>query len=93
MSFPRDPYGDIPDNLQDLFWDISGTDYIENADLDYAQTLYAVGFGFHADDYDRMGFDMDAVHAARENFFDFMGLEWEDFPWAEWREEMGYDEG
>lgn len=92
MSFPRDPFGSLPENLEDLFWQVPGADYIENTDLDYAQAIYAAGFGYHAEDYDGMGFDRDAVHAAREDFFNFMGLEWEDFPWDEWREAMGYDE-
>lgn len=93
MSFPRDPFGSLSDDSRELFWQVPGADYIENTDLDYAETLYAVGFGYTAAEYDAMGIDPDAVHAAREDFFDFMGLEWEDFPWDEWREAMGYDEG
>lgn len=93
MSFPNDPFGNLPDDHRELFWQVPGADYIDaGTDTDYAQALYAVGFGYTSDDYDRMGFDADQVHAAREDFFDFMGLEWEDFPWDEWREVMGYND-
>jgi hypothetical protein len=28
---------------------------------------------------------------SREDFFTYMGMEQEDFPWEDWREWMGYD--
>jgi len=94
VTFPPDAFGDLSDERQDLFGEIPGTAYFDDyAEERIAQDLYAVGFGYTAAEYDQMGIDADQVHAAREEFFDFMGLEWDDFPWDEWREAMGYDEG
>jgi hypothetical protein len=79
--------------MQDFFGQISGTEFFDSrADERMAQDLFAVGFGYTAAEYDQMGIDPDAVHAAREDFFDFMGLEYEDFDWEGWREEMGYED-
>lgn len=91
--FPEDAYGDLPDERQNAFWEVPGTDNFDNRSEEReAQELYAAGFGYKAEEYDSMGMDPDQVHEAREAFFDFMGLEWDDFPWDEWREAMGYDE-
>jgi hypothetical protein len=54
--------------------------------------MFAVGFGYTEEEYERMGIDPDAVHAARQEWFDFMGLEEDDFDWDAWKEAMGYDE-
>jgi hypothetical protein len=91
---PDEPYGSLPEERQDVFWEIPGADprFFDNeTELRTAETLYAIGFGYTAVEYDAMGLDRDAVHNAREQFFDFMGLEWDDFPWDEWREAMGYE--
>lgn len=91
-DFPSDSWREISEERQDVFGDIPGTDFFDTyADERYAQELYAVGFGYTAAEYDAMGIDEDMVHAAREDFFDYMGLEWDDFPWDEWREAMGYE--
>jgi hypothetical protein len=93
VTFPTDAYGDLPEDRQDVFWTIPGADYFDNAAEErIAQDLYAVGFGYTAAEYDQMGLDPDQVHAAREDFFNFMLLEWDDFPWDEWREAMGYND-
>ena len=79
--------------MRDNFWEIPGTEYLDEAGLtEEAEWYYAIGFGFHADEYDAMGLDPDIVTAAREDFFDLMGLEWDDFDWDAWRDEMGYND-
>lgn len=91
--FPQDSYGDLPRERQDAFWEVPGTDYFDNRSEEReAQELYAVAFGYKAEEYDQMGIDEHTVHDAREKFFDFMRLEWDDFPWDEWREAMGYND-
>lgn len=71
--------------MQELFGEIPGTDYFDNdAEEREARALYAVGFGFTGDEYEAMGLDPDVVHQAREDFFDYMRLEYDDFPWDEW---------
>ena len=92
MTIPNDPFEHIPGGLQDFFWNVPGADHIPSDQVGFAETMFAVGFGFHSEDYDNMGIDPDAVTEARREYFDFMGLLWEDFDWAGWREEMGYDE-
>jgi hypothetical protein len=92
VTIPRNPYGNLPEGLQDLFWQVPGADHIPDNEVSYAETLWAIGFGYHAEDYDAMGIDPDAVTAARWDYFDYMGLPWDRFDWAAWREEMGYQE-
>jgi hypothetical protein len=93
VGIPTNPYDNLDPDRRAVFDEIPGRDYFDtDFDERYAETLFAIGFGYTAEEYDGMGLDADAVHAAREDFFDFMGLEWEDFPWDEWREAMGYDE-
>lgn len=90
--YPEDGFGDLSAERQDAFWEVPGTAYFDDrAEERQAQELYAAGFGYTASEYDSMGLDPDQVHEAREAFFDFMGLEWDDFPWDEWREAMGYE--
>jgi hypothetical protein len=90
--FPEDSFGNLSDEQQGTFWEIPGTAHFDNIGEEReAQELYAAGFGYKAEEYDQMGLDPDQVHEAREEFFDFMGLEWDDFPWDEWREAMGYE--
>lgn len=91
--YSDDAWGDLPGDRQNTFWEVPGVDYFETRrEEETAQALYAIGFGYTAAEYDQMGIDPDAVHNAREQFFDFMGLEWDDFPWDEWREAMGYND-
>jgi hypothetical protein len=93
MAFiPEQPWSELPEDRRSTFFEVPGVDFFETASEEQeAQELFAVGFGYTAEEYDAMGIDPDAVHDAREQFFDFMGLEWDDFPWDEWREAMGYE--
>jgi hypothetical protein len=80
--------------MRDFFGQVPGTDFLDTpADERMAESLFAVGFGYTAAEYDDMGIDPETVSQAREDFFDFMGLEYDDFDWAGWREAMGYEEG
>lgn len=81
------------EGLQELWDNATGTEHVpEGWETDYAQNLFDVGFAHHAEDYDRLGIDPDQVTAAREEFFDYMGMEWDQFDWDAWRDEMGYNE-
>lgn len=85
-------YEDLDSGYKDLFEDIPNTDYFEyDWERDYAQELFERGFGHSSEDYDALGLTPEEVTAAREEFFDFMGMEIDDFPWDDWREEMGYE--
>jgi hypothetical protein len=90
---PDDPFGSLPEERREFFWELPGTDFFQSAEESRnAEYLYAVGFGYTADEYDAMGLDPDTVHEMREQFFDFMGMEWDDFDWDGWREAMGYND-
>lgn len=85
-------WDDVDSQQRDIFDQLPASDYFDSEfDRDYAQQLYEIGFTHSADDYDAAGIDMDAVYAAREEFFEFMQMEDADFPWDEWREAMGYE--
>lgn len=93
MGFPLDPWDNLTPEHQDLFWNVSGSEHIEAGyETDYAQAIFAVGFGYTAEEYDRMGISEDAVTAARDEYFGYMGLLEKDFDWEGWREAMGYTE-
>lgn len=89
---PDDPFGSIPEERQAVFWDTPGADFIPQDELRQAQYDFAVGFGFTAEEYDAMGIDEDLVHEMRERYFDYMGMEWDQFDWDGWREAMGYND-
>lgn len=89
---PNDPYASLPRERQEIFGEIRGTAYIPADELPQVKAEWALGFGFKAAEYDRMGINPETVSSLRDKFFNYMGLEWEDFPWADWREAMGYNE-
>ena len=79
----------LPDEWQDVFDDIPGIGLFRDYEYNEAMDLFEAGFMHHSGE---AGYDADAVHAAREEFFEFTGLPENLFPWDEWREAMGYDE-
>lgn len=87
-------YDDWAEGMRDLWDSLDGTapGYMEDWERAYAETEFERGFTHTGEEYDAMGLDPDQVYAARMNFFDFMGLEEEDFDWDAWREEMGYND-
>lgn len=81
------------EGLQDLWTETSGTENIPGGwETDYAQNLFDLGFGHTADEYESLGIDPETVSAAREEFFDYMGMDEDQFDWDAWRDEMGYNE-
>jgi hypothetical protein len=84
-------YGDWDNAFQENYDHIPGTDHIE-PDLEaYAELLYEQGFTHSADELDRLGISEDDVQFARDEFFDFLGIDQADFDWEGWREAMGYE--
>lgn len=81
-------YDDWDAGYQDTWDDIPGIPFLNDWEYDYASDLFERGFTHHSGED---GYDADSVADAREEFFDFMGLEYEDFPWDDWREAMGYE--
>jgi hypothetical protein len=80
-------YDDWDSEFQEVWDDIPGTSYLTDEEIDTAQDLYEAGFTHHSDE---VGYDSDDVKEARYDFFEYMGLEYDDFPWDEWQEAMGY---
>lgn len=85
-------FGDdeLPEEWQEVFDDIPGIGLFRDYEYNEAMDLFEAGFMHRSDE---PGYDRDAVMQAREEFFDFTGLPEDLFPWDEWREAMGYDEG
>lgn len=93
MAYLDDPFGNLSEERQEVFGEIPGTDFFDDAyEQAEAEQMYALGFGYTAAEYEQMGLTPESVHELREQFFDFMHLEWDDFPWDEWREAMGYED-
>jgi len=84
-------YEDWEPEFQELWNNTSGTEYIDSFEESYAQQLFDLGFGHTASEYDALGITPDDVWAAREEFFDYMGMADDQFAWDEWREMMGYE--
>jgi hypothetical protein len=83
-------YNDWDDSFQELFVHTPGMDQ-PDTDVSYAATLFEVAFTMDEAELDAAGYDQDAVNAIRQEFFDYMGLDWGDFDWDAWREAMGYE--
>lgn len=84
-------YDEWDSQFQDFFDEIPGTDYLDDQESDYAETLFEAGFTHTAEEYESMGLSEDAVQAIRDEFFEYMGLEEYEFDWEGWREAMGYE--
>lgn len=92
MAFvPENAFGNLPEERREVFWEITGAEYIPTRDLGEVQERWAVGYGYQATEYDQMGITKFTVTEQREWFLDYMGLEWDQFPWSDWREAMGYE--
>lgn len=93
MAFvPDNAFGSLPEERQEVFWETLGTEYIPPEDLAEFQQRWAIGYGYKAPEYEQMGLTPETVTSQREWFLDHMGLEWNQFPWSDWREAMGYNE-
>jgi hypothetical protein len=84
------PYGDWPEEFQDIWDEMDQTVGFENftaGQLEYAEFMFEEGFMHYADEA-----SFEDTSFAREEFFAMIGEEWEDyFDWEAWREAMGYE--
>ena len=80
------------EGLQELWDNTTGTEFIPDGwETDYYQNLFEIAFGHTGAEYDALGIDPETVSAAREEFFDYMGMNDDQFDWSAWRDEMGYE--
>jgi len=77
--------------MRDLWDNNPGTEYIDGWEEAWAQDVFDRAFGHTAEEYDALGLTPDDVWAAREEFFDYMGMADDQFDWEAWRIEMGYE--
>lgn len=76
-------YGEWDEGFQDVYDEIPGIPYLDDWEQDYVEELFERGFTHTSDEPDYNSYE---VMLAREEFFDYLGLLPEDFPWADWRE-------
>ena len=88
-------YDDWDSSFRDVYDNTPGMgeayDEDNTFDTSYAESLFEVGFTMHSDELEANGYTMDDVQAIRDEFFDYMGIDVDDFDWQGWREAMGYD--
>lgn len=66
------------ESFQEVWESTPGTAFLDDQENNIAQDLFNLGF-------------IENVHGYRDEFFDYMEMPEDMFPWAEWREAMGYD--
>lgn len=78
-------YSDWTPEFQDL-WDSIPVEWgsLDDQQYDWAELLYEEGFQRYHDESDQIGW-------ARQEFFDFLGIDDDYFDWDGWREAMGYE--
>jgi hypothetical protein len=81
-------YEDLSPEHQAIFDELPGLGFFDDEEAGLVLDLYEAGFTHHSDEY---GYDPDLVHAAREEFFEYTGLDYMDFDWDAWKEAMGYE--
>jgi hypothetical protein len=79
-------YIDWESRYQDVYDDIPGIGLLDDYETGPMEQAFYTGFIASTDD---VGFE--ERQAAREEFFDLLGLPEEMFPWHEWAEAMGYE--
>lgn len=84
-------YEEWSSEFQDLWESTPGVADLEDWEVSHVEALFDAGFTHDAFEYDDMGLSEEDVRAIREEFFDYMGLDAEDFDWQDWREAMGYE--
>ena len=84
-------YDDWDSSFREVFDNTPGSDYLSSEEFNYAEALFDAGFTHTSEEYDQMGFSEDQVQAIRDEYFDFMGIEGDQFDWDGWREAMGYE--
>ena len=83
-------YGDWPEEFQEI-WDelddVADFSQFSASELEYAEYMFEEGFMHYTGEISR-----EDSSFAREEFWDMVGTEYEDyFDWEGWREAMGYD--
>lgn len=84
-------YDDWDDSFREVFDNTPGADYLNDEEFSYAETLFDAGFTHTSDEYEAMGLSEDQVQAIRDEYFDLMGIDADQFDWEGWREAMGYE--
>jgi hypothetical protein len=83
-------YDDWPEEFQEVWDNLERTDAFEGksaSQVEYAEYMFEEGFMHYAGEQSPMDTEF-----ARDEFFDLIGLEYEEyFDWEGWREAMGYD--
>jgi hypothetical protein len=86
----EDWYSLTPEGEDNIWWDVPGTEFLDDVEREEAFQLFYTGF------VDR-DISSDERFSARMDFADYMGFVLDDdqniidFPWEEWREWMGYE--
>ena len=80
-------YDDWTPEFQDL-WDSLPVDMgeLNQEQFDWAELLFEEGFQRYADEV-----GPGEIGWARDEFWDYLGLEYDYFDWDGWREAMGYE--
>lgn len=84
-------YDNWGDSFRDVFDFTPGASYLNHEEARYAEALFEAGFTYTGAELEAMGLSEDQVNAIRNEFFDFMGIDYGDFDWEGWREAMGYE--
>lgn len=77
-------YDDWTPEFRDVWNDIPGVPLFRDYEREISADLYERGWVDST-------LTPDEREEARQEFFDFTGLEEQFFPWDEWREAMGYE--
>lgn len=85
------PYEDWDTGFQDVYESTPGTQYLEDWETGHVETLFETGFTMDAIELESLGYTEDDVQAIRDEFFDYLGIDRDDFDWEGWREAMGYE--
>lgn len=79
---------DLWGSHDEIFNELPGIGWYDDDEAERVLDLYVDGFTHHSWE---PGYDADAVHAAREAFWEFTGIDPADFDWEEWKAVMGYE--
>lgn len=74
-------YEDWDREQQEFFDDLPVVPYLDSDEKEYAQEIFELGFLTHGEDVSA---------AARDEWWEFTGMEPQDFDWEAWRELMDY---
>jgi hypothetical protein len=84
-------YDDWPEEFQDVWDNLEATDAFDgmsSGQLEYAEFMFEEGWMTYEDEKAHPS----DIEFARDEFWDLVGLEYEEyFDWEGWREAMGYD--